>query len=194
MRKLDRLRLFLFCCYGWESPTLRLSHCRVVHSNTLCPVETMAGPSKIHCKTSLALRITCLSPSSLVLYQRSSRSFRCFCSNSMYSLLSFFIIYFWWTWRDSNPRPRHFSLCFVQPYFGTPPGTRTLTNGFGDHCAANYTRGILIIYAYVVVCVQLLEFLFLLYKPFTFLLVLVFVALQEHVLLLAALGLRRRDF
>jgi hypothetical protein len=36
--------------------------------------------------------------------------------------------------------------------------------------------------------------LFLLYKPFTFLLVLVFVALQEHVLLLAALGLRRRDF
>ena len=135
MRTCYRLRLFLFCCYGQVSPTLRLSHCRVVHSNTLCPVEAMAGPSKIHCKTSLALRITFLKLSSLVLYQRSSSSFRCFCSNSMYSLLNFFIICFWWTWRDSNPRPRHFSFYFIQPY-GTSPGTRTPTNGFGDRYAA----------------------------------------------------------
>ncbi len=28
---------------------------------------------------------------------------------------------FWWTRRESNPRPRHFSFCFIQPYYNTLP-------------------------------------------------------------------------
>jgi len=41
MRTVRRLRLRFFTFYD--------SLCRAVHSVTLCPVETMAGPSKIHC-------------------------------------------------------------------------------------------------------------------------------------------------
>lgn len=47
MRKLDRLRLFLFCFFEREQPTiLRLLLYLVVHSLTCNPVETMAAPSK----------------------------------------------------------------------------------------------------------------------------------------------------
>jgi len=29
---------------------------------------------------------------------------------------SFILISLWWRWRESNPRPEHFSLCFIQQY------------------------------------------------------------------------------
>jgi len=45
MRTVSRLRL-LFCFCGRVTPTLRLSHCRIVHSFTCCPVETMQPHQK----------------------------------------------------------------------------------------------------------------------------------------------------
>lgn len=38
------LAFSLFCCFGREIPTLRLSHCRAVHFRTLCPIETRSDP------------------------------------------------------------------------------------------------------------------------------------------------------
>ena len=38
--------IYLFCVFGRESPTLRFLPYRAVHLFTLCPVETMTGPSK----------------------------------------------------------------------------------------------------------------------------------------------------
>ena len=47
--------VYVFCFYGRETPTLRLSHCRAVHSVTLCPVETMQAHQK-HTIPARALR------------------------------------------------------------------------------------------------------------------------------------------
>ena len=44
--------VYVFCFYGQETPTLRLSHCRAVHSVTLCPVESISGPSETFCSQS----------------------------------------------------------------------------------------------------------------------------------------------
>ena len=82
----------LFCCYDQESLVLRLSHCRVVHFCTRYPVETMAGP----------LESTHLAGCSPATDRESA-----------------FVYTYWWTWRESNPRPRHFSVYFIQPYIST---------------------------------------------------------------------------
>jgi len=84
--------IYGFCVYGRVSPALRVLLSRAVHSVTCCPVETMAGPSKAYCKIT--------------------------CENIETPGWSVFRIHtaicLWWTWRESNPRPEHFSLCFIQ--------------------------------------------------------------------------------
>jgi hypothetical protein len=34
----------------------------------------------------------------------------------VFTTILYFIIYFWWRWGDSHPRPEPVSLCFIQQY------------------------------------------------------------------------------
>ncbi len=114
MRTVYRLRLFLFCFCDRESPILRLLLYLVVHLLTCNPVETMAGPSKVYYTLIYSPGVSL----SIGLHGSLGQGKR---YEPDPSSQSFDIINFWWTWRESNPRPEFFSFCFIQPYFSILP-------------------------------------------------------------------------
>ena len=49
-------------------------------------------------------------------------------------------IYFWWRWRESNPRPEHLSLCFKQQFYKKIKITKaTITNPIKNLDKSSFT-------------------------------------------------------
>lgn len=112
-----RLQLLCLLFRPGNSPTLRLSHCRVVCVNTLYPVETRTGPSK---------RISGYKQCPVIQHPSAAESHPLTCrvppsSIEIFMHCTFHLNPFWWTRRESNPRPRYVSVCFIQPYINTLP-------------------------------------------------------------------------
>ena len=116
MRNVSRLRLLYFLLF-----TSLLMCCPLCYS---LPCRNYAPPSKINyiivfSATTYTFHFGCflerlsalISKCSLLLLTSFTKVL-----SPVFTTILYFIIYFWWRWGDSHPRPEPVSLCFIQQY------------------------------------------------------------------------------